>query len=115
MVVPGTPEGPEFEIVGTEDGSATTLAVHGEVDLVTAPRLQAAISEALMRGPVVVDVSQVTFMDSSGVRVLDSVLRYPAADGRFTLRGELQEPVRQILVLTGMLGVLPFETTAGAG
>ena len=114
-MLPANPEGPPFEIVATEDGSAAILAVHGEVDLVSAPSLQSAIGEALMRGPVVVDLSRVTFMDSSGVRVLDSVLRYPAADGRFTLRGELQEPVRQILVLTGMLGVLPFESATGAG
>ena len=57
------------------------VLVRGEVDLDTAPRLTAALEAAMResRGPFVVDLSDVTFLDSSGVNVL---LRARALLGR---------------------------------
>ncbi|GBE64163.1 anti-sigma-F factor antagonist RsfB [Mycobacterium sp. MFM001] len=53
------------------DGVAV-LTVGGEIDLSTAPAFEAAIAEALAEGPqvLVVDLSAMEFLASSGVRVL---------------------------------------------
>jgi anti-sigma B factor antagonist len=53
------------EILATPTG----WEVRGEIDAHTAPTLAAAMSE-LPAGVVTVDVAGVTFMDSSGLRVL---------------------------------------------
>jgi anti-sigma B factor antagonist len=55
------------------DGDAATVVVAGDVDLASAPSVDAAIEAAIgTAGPmgVVVDLSQVTFLDSSGISAL---------------------------------------------
>jgi anti-sigma B factor antagonist len=51
---------------------ATVIAVEGELDLATAPRLKGPLTDALKDGgrEVVVDMSALTFIDSTALRVL---------------------------------------------
>jgi anti-sigma B factor antagonist len=59
----------------------TGWAVSGEIDAHTAPTLEAAMKE-LPAGVVTVDVAGVSFMDSSGLRVLlDAATRAREASG----------------------------------
>ena len=54
-------------------GRDATVAVAGEVDLSSAPGVESAIEEAVDAAGttgVVVDLSQVTFLDSSGINAL---------------------------------------------
>lgn len=48
------------------------LAVEGELDIATAPRMIAALNEAFadLERPIVVDLSSVGFMDSTGLALL---------------------------------------------
>jgi anti-sigma B factor antagonist len=48
------------------------LAVEGELDIATAPRMIAALNEAFadLSAPLVVDLSSVDFMDSTGLALL---------------------------------------------
>jgi anti-sigma B factor antagonist len=47
------------------------ILVHGELDIATAPRLAALLKRLReRRHPVVLDLSEVAFMDSSGLNVL---------------------------------------------
>jgi anti-sigma B factor antagonist len=48
------------------------LTVEGELDIATAPRMISAVNEAIadMTGPLVVDLSDVVFMDSTGLALL---------------------------------------------
>lgn len=49
----------------------TVIAVLGEVDLATAPRLESLFGEHVKDGArIVVDLQGVSFMDSTGLRVL---------------------------------------------
>jgi anti-anti-sigma factor len=49
------------------------VEVVGELDLVTAPALEQALRDAELRAPLVVlDLRELTFTDSSGVRVIIS-------------------------------------------
>jgi anti-anti-sigma factor len=47
------------------------LAVRGELDLATAPEFEAAVGAHLQAGrPVLVDLAELVFLDSTGVRSL---------------------------------------------
>lgn len=63
-----------FAAFVSEDGGVAVVTVSGEVDIATESRLRAALAEAVTRASspprVVVDLHQVTFMDSSGLGVL---------------------------------------------
>ena len=60
---------------------AVGVAVRGDVDIATAPLLQDALDDAVRasRGPFVLDLTGVEFLDSSGINVL---LRVRALLGR---------------------------------
>ena len=56
--------------VNSGDGNGVVRLI-GELDIATVPQASAAVTEACERATnVVVDLSQLTFMDSSGVRLL---------------------------------------------
>jgi anti-sigma B factor antagonist len=53
-------------------GETAVVAVGGEIDLSTAPAFEAAVATALKEGPsvLIIDLSEVTFMASVGLRIL---------------------------------------------
>src|SRR5438270_10175120 len=59
------------------DQDAAVLSVHGEIDLGTAPVLREVLLSVLEQdtGAIVVDLSEVPFMDSTGVHVLLDTLQ----------------------------------------
>jgi anti-anti-sigma factor len=59
-----------FDVQRTAVRNVPVLAVAGELDLLTAPRLALALERLLAEGPslVAVDLSATTFIDSSGAR-----------------------------------------------
>ena len=72
--------------VGTESvGDALVVAVSGEVDLYSGSRLRAVLREAIDDGgarSVVVDLTAVTLLSSTGCAVLVDVLRQAQQRGR---------------------------------
>ena len=61
----------DFAVGPTSTPDGLVVAVAGEVDLVTAPRLLTALQDALASGrTVAVDLGAVTFLDSSGLNAL---------------------------------------------
>src|SRR5947209_4263965 len=97
---------------GDGDGPVRDVVVNGDVDLSTAPALERAITEAVTADGVtrvLVDLSAVEFMDSSGIAVLLKGRR--AADERsveFRVTGG-HGIVRQVLELTGVWTYLSGE------
>jgi anti-anti-sigma factor len=93
---------PEFDLTVGRRGAVTTVAVVGELDLATAPRLSAALAEHRDADPLVVDLTGATFIDSTGVRVLVEADRRGAGSGSplEVLVGE--GPVRRVLDLCGL-------------
>jgi anti-anti-sigma factor len=60
-----------FSISVTEQGGRAVVAVTGEVDLATSPDLEEVVLGRLDSGQsVVLDLRELQFMDSSGLRVL---------------------------------------------
>jgi len=74
-------------------GGAVVLRVSGELDLASVPRLEDVL-ETVSADPTVIDLSECTFLDSSGVRVL-------AAAGR-----KLSEAGRRFAIVTSNPGLL---------
>ena len=71
-----------FTITRHRDGEATVLAPIGEVDLVTVHEVRTALREVARDARrVVVDLRQVTFMDSSGLRLLVEAQQGAEHDG----------------------------------
>jgi anti-anti-sigma factor len=60
-----------FSISISDRGGRAVVAVRGELDLATAPELEQAVLERLDAGQdVVLDLRELQFMDSSGLRVV---------------------------------------------
>lgn len=61
----------KFGVESEVDGSVTTLAVFGEVDIQTSPRLRTRIEQTLEPDQhLIIDLTRVHFMDSTGLGVL---------------------------------------------
>lgn len=93
------------------------LPLEGEIDLHVAPQLSASLANLIASKPanVVVDLSKVTYIDSSGlaalIEAMQNVARY---GGKFALAG-LQESVRPIFEIARLDQVFRiFPDTASA-
>lgn len=80
------------------------MEIAGEIDLYTAPRLQAEFTRLLQDGPnrVVIDMSAVEFCDSTGMNVLLSALKRVKEQGGVLDVAAPRPAVRKILQVTGL-------------
>ena len=75
----------DFSITSRVEGAATIIAPAGEVDLVSVHAVRDALRAAVRASRrVVIDLRAVTFMDSSGLRLLVEAQQLAEQDG-FTL------------------------------
>ncbi|QCX74175.1 Putative anti-sigma factor antagonist [Streptomyces sp. YIM 121038] len=81
------------------------VRVHGDLDIASAPSLRAALAPLLHRR-VELDLTDVAFIDSSGINALAAHHRHCRdAGGRITVI-EASKPVRRVLHITGVDEVL---------
>ena len=87
--------------LSVEHDNEGVIVVHGDIDVAGGPILDAAIRERETKGPVVLDLGDVLFIDSSGLRSLLGASRR-ARDGetRVVLR-HVGSEVRRLLEITG--------------
>jgi anti-sigma B factor antagonist len=107
--------GPDFSATVEETGQWVVVSVAGEVDLSTSPSLRRALEKAARKGPdVVVDLSDVTFLDSTGlgdlVRAREMVV---TAGGQFSLVVN-QPRIQRVLDITGLNEVFYIHETLAA-
>ena len=98
------------------DGAQSVVAVRGEIDLATAPLLEASANVAIDQGctQVVFDASGVDFMDCSGLRsVLGLAERLGRRGGALVIRSPSAQ-VTRLLDLAGVDAVVPIERTAAS-
>ena len=91
--------------------SPTTVVLAGEIDIATAGRVRDALIAISNGGEnkVVVDMTNVTFMDSTGLAALVGPLkRFRSMNGQIVLRGPTGS-VRKVLELTGLTRVFTIE------
>lgn len=102
--VPSELENPLI-IEAQQDGDATVLVLRGELDPHTAPRLRDQIDRAFAvgRSDLVLDLAGLTFIDSSGLRVIIGAHKEAnEGGGRLVLRSPSQT-ARRLLDITGLL------------
>lgn len=81
--------------------SPTGWVLVGEIDAHTAPSLAAAL-EPLPAGDVVLDVAGVTFLDSSGLRVLLGLSRAARQAGHAVVLLTPSAAVRRVVDISGV-------------
>jgi anti-sigma B factor antagonist len=91
--------GVPFDLTVGRQDSTVTVAVVGEVDLATAPRLSAALGGHGDAERVVLDLTAATFIDSTGLRVLIEADRRCAATSRRFVLVVDDGPVLRLLEL----------------
>jgi len=106
-------DGQQFAVtLERADNGVAVVVLAGEVDLYTAPRFKEALFQAIDEGGslVVVDMSGVSFIDSTALGVLVSGgRRLEQASGALAI-GCPDERIRRILEITGLdtvFGVYP--------
>ena len=102
----------QFDVERTTVLGRPALSVRGELDLATAPRLAEAAESQLSQQPqfLVVDLTDTTFLDSSGARELARIARR-AAEGGVALEvicPRANRPVRLVVDLLELRAVVPI-------
>ena len=93
------------------DADTTRVGLRGEVDIQTVDQVRRALSEAVEEEPraIVVDLSALTFIDSTGLGALMFGFQR-ARDAGIAFRLAHAIPaVRQILVVSGLLEVVELD------
>lgn len=104
-------EDQRFTVTETANG----WLVSGEIDASTAPRLIDALDKLPGdHGAVVVDVRDVTFIDSSGLRVLIALAERAKGEGRALELASPSTSVTRLLEITGLAEMFGVEPTAEA-
>jgi anti-sigma B factor antagonist len=103
----------ELTLEHRTEGAATVLVVAGEVDVYTAPKLREKLVELVSDGHynIVVDMTKVEFLDSTGLGVLVGGLkRVRSHNGSLELVCD-QERILKIFRITGLTKVFPIHDT----
>jgi anti-anti-sigma factor len=101
---------PHLTITTEHHGRRSVLLLQGELDLCTGDRLRRAISSALKHRPqiLVVDLSELDFIDCSGLSVLIWARRSLAEQERQFLMTGARPIVRRLIHLAGADAYLPL-------
>jgi anti-anti-sigma factor len=99
----GRPGAPATFEISTDEAGRAVVSVRGEVDLASGEAFTAAVQQALRDSPghLVFDLSEVRFIDSSGL----AVLVYAANNADVRLRSASQI-VRRLIEISGLSDVL---------
>ena len=107
--IPANGQDLEVRTERAADG-AVVVKVVGELDLSTQEQLRdALVAAADAENPVVVDLSECAFIDSSGIRALlvgHEALAGNGRGGRMVVAGP-QPPVQRVLEMTGLGEAIP--------
>jgi anti-anti-sigma factor len=100
----------ELRITDSVNGGAHILELAGELDIATAGELEAKIKQVCLdgAGEVLLDLDQLMFVDSTGLRYLIAARALCEQSGcRFALM-HARAPVDRLFELTGLAQKLPF-------
>ena len=107
---------PASSAPATRQSHFNVLPLKGEIDLHVSPSLTASLNEMIEKKPkrVVVDLSDVSYIDSAGLAALiQAMQKVEGYGGKFMLAG-LQETVRSIFEISRLDQVFQIFPDAGA-
>jgi anti-sigma B factor antagonist len=108
--------GEQLTIDVAHEQDRIVLTLHGELDLVGAPRLQSEIASHTVDAAdiVVLDLDDVQFIDSAGLRAILAAHERTAERGQRLALTPGSPQVRRLLSIAGVSGHLHTIATAGA-
>jgi anti-sigma B factor antagonist len=107
----------DFTVVSPAGSCECVVRARGEVDIYTGPSLRDVLRDAMATGPtkMVIDMTDVSFIDSSGLSVIIGAHKRAEDTGiELVLQGPTARVLR-LLELTGLNRVLNVVTAPGGG
>jgi anti-sigma B factor antagonist len=98
-----------MELRRITDGEATRLELAGDLDIATAPRLEALVDQLLREGrrDLVVDLTDTTLLDSTGLAALIRAARsVHGARGTMSVLSPPGSEARLVIQMSGTGGVI---------
>jgi anti-anti-sigma factor len=98
------------------DGGSVRIAVAGEVDLANAATVESQIVGEITNQvtEVTLDLGDVAYIDSAGMRILFSLVpRLAGSQIALELVVPLDSPARRVLELSGLASLVPVRPPAG--
>lgn len=107
----------QFDMFVVRTGRAAVVQVCGELDLITAPRLDKQLVSLADEGVlnVTVDLADVDFIDSSGLLALVTGLERLREQGGDLGLHSPRPRTRKVLEITGLTSLFRLEAIEGAG
>lgn len=104
-----------FTITSVRHDGGACLRLAGELDMSTAPELNAVIDRLLATGErrLLVDLAELTFCDSTGIAAFLRGDNASAAEGGWLRVTGAAGRVRRVLQVTGLADVLRYEADSG--
>lgn len=95
-----------FDLARMEYGGHPVVFVYGEIDVLTAPRLHETLQEVIAESPstLLIDMANVTFIDSTGLGTLVVAHRHLEERGGKLRLVSVPPAVSQVLDVTGLTG-----------
>ena len=100
-----------FEFAIREGKGRLTLVLRGDLDAYTGPRFNQSLRSAVARtkGDVAMDMSDVTFVDSSGIAILVAVAKELRERGSQLVIQSPPQMVAKVLEMTGVNRLVRLE------
>ncbi len=100
----------------SRQGTTSTIALAGECDLAQQERFRQAIREVLVGHPecVILDLSRLSFIDSTGIHVVIELSQAAGRDGPRLIIYPGPSPVQRVFELCGLTSELPFAPNGNA-
>jgi anti-anti-sigma factor len=105
-------EQPEFRIAQDQSDGRIRISVSGEVDMQTTPLLERAVIEACpVASAIELDLHEVSFIDSTGIRAVLAAKSLCGEQGvEFLLVPSRHQAPRRTFELAGVLDLLPWRS-----
>lgn len=105
-------EGPiEFSLSESSDGDVVVVTLQGELDVMVASQVGQVIRRNLAEGHhQIVDLTEVTFIDSTGLAAIVKSAPNPQERARITLRRSRHHQANRLFALTGTDRLFQFES-----
>ena len=103
-----------FEVTTSTEGGVATVVLGGELDIATAPLLDATLADVERNGTgtVLLDLAQVQFIDSTGLRSLLSARQRAETAGRKLRLANLTVDVERVFDVTGVRRIFDIASPA---
>ncbi len=108
---PHEPEPIGFWVTRSDEASGVVVTLHGELDVAAAPQLEKLLDEirAEKHRHVMVELSDLGFVDSAGVSVLIKAKKEADEEGAEFLLRRPTAQVHRVFALVGMVDWLVFD------